>query len=277
MDAFRTPAPLPVDLPITSRISVNAQHDEQLLTRNEDQQTLRAYVPDPNLPWDPDTYCAPCKSWCHGGHCKIGMLIPTAGLVKDHQCARGKAFYHVISTAPVVGDVVRVLLAKEDRGKVDPTFLTCVAAAGGQPEPKLPKKVRPATLQRAGAALETAAKAEEKKELQVNKAEEEVANAKCRKTELAEAVAEAELSVLGAHVKVADAKIAAGQDSSARERQDARDEMSVFDSSDSEEGEDEIGEEEKEDGEQGEDELNLAYIDQDDEWLNLYEVGATNL
>eukprot|EP00873_Tetraselmis_striata_P028174 jgi/Tetstr1/448438/TSEL_035707.t1 len=126
MDAFRTPAPLPVDLPITSRISVNAQHDEQLLTRNEDQQTLRAYVPDPNLPWDPDTYCAPCKSWCHGGHCKIGMLIPTAGLVKDHQCARGKAFYHVISTAPVVGDVVRVLLAKEDRGKVDPTFLTCV-------------------------------------------------------------------------------------------------------------------------------------------------------
>eukprot|EP00873_Tetraselmis_striata_P036682 jgi/Tetstr1/456946/TSEL_043616.t1 len=114
------------------------------------------------------------------------------------------------------------------------------AAAGGQPEPKLPKKVRPATLQRAGAALETAAKAEEKKEQQVNKAEEEVANAKCRKTELAEAVAEAELSVLGAHVKVADAKIAAGQDSSARERQDARDEMRVFDSSDSEEGEDEI-------------------------------------
>eukprot|EP00873_Tetraselmis_striata_P005956 jgi/Tetstr1/426220/TSEL_016545.t1 len=82
------------------------------------------------------------------------------------------------------------------------------AAAGGQPEPKLPKKV---TLQRAGAALETAAKAEEKKEQQVNKAEQEVANAKCRKTELAEAVAEAELSVLGAHVKVADAKIAAGQ------------------------------------------------------------------
>mmetsp|Transcript_34566 Transcript_34566/g.87205 ORF Transcript_34566/g.87205 Transcript_34566/m.87205 type:complete len:278 (+) Transcript_34566:1497-2330(+) len=98
MDAFRTPAPLPVDLPITSRISVNAQHDEQLLTRNEDQQTLRAYVPDPNLPWDPDTYCAPCKAWCDGGHCKIGMLIPTAGLVKGHQCARGKAFYHVIST-----------------------------------------------------------------------------------------------------------------------------------------------------------------------------------
>eukprot|EP00873_Tetraselmis_striata_P035581 jgi/Tetstr1/455845/TSEL_042635.t1 len=121
---------------------------------------------------------------------------------------------------------------------------------------------------RAGAALETAAKAEENKEQQVNKAEEEVANAKCRKTELAEAVAEAELSVLGAHVKVADAKIAAWQDSSARERQEARDEMSVFDSSDSEEGEDEIGEEEKEDGEQGEDELNPAYIDQDDEWLN---------
>eukprot|EP00873_Tetraselmis_striata_P035580 jgi/Tetstr1/455844/TSEL_042635.t2 len=142
------------------------------------------------------------------------------------------------------------------------------AAAGGQPEPKLPKKVRPSTLQRAGAALETAAKAEENKEQQVNKAEEEVANAKCRKTELAEAVAEAELSVLGAHVKVADAKIAAWQDSSARERQEARDEMSVFDSSDSEEGEDEIGEEEKEDGEQGEDELNPAYIDQDDEWLN---------
>mmetsp|Transcript_34567 Transcript_34567/g.87217 ORF Transcript_34567/g.87217 Transcript_34567/m.87217 type:complete len:93 (+) Transcript_34567:1129-1407(+) len=92
MDAFRTPAPLPVDLPITSRISVNAQHDEQLLTRNEDQQTLRAYVPDPNLPWDPDTYCAPCKAWCDGGHCKIGMLIPTAGLVKDHQCVRCKAF-----------------------------------------------------------------------------------------------------------------------------------------------------------------------------------------
>eukprot|EP00873_Tetraselmis_striata_P020031 jgi/Tetstr1/440295/TSEL_003057.t1 len=114
------------------------------------------------------------------------------------------------------------------------------AAAGGQPEPKLPKKVTPATWQRAGAALETAAKAEEKKEQQVNKAEEEVANAKCRKTEVAEAVAEAELSVLGAHVKVADAKIAAGQDSSARERQDARDEMRVFDSSDSEEGEDEI-------------------------------------
>eukprot|EP00873_Tetraselmis_striata_P009479 jgi/Tetstr1/429743/TSEL_019636.t1 len=66
MDAFRTPAPLPVDLPITSRISVNAQHDEQLLTRNEDQQTLRAYVPDPNLPWDPDTYCAPCKAWWNG-------------------------------------------------------------------------------------------------------------------------------------------------------------------------------------------------------------------
>eukprot|EP00873_Tetraselmis_striata_P046602 jgi/Tetstr1/466866/TSEL_011323.t1 len=86
------------------------------------------------------------------------------------------------------------------------------AAAGGQPEPKLPKKVTPATLQRAGAALETAAKAEEKKEQQVKKAEEEVANAMCRKTELAEAVAEAELSVLGAHVKVADAKIAAGQD-----------------------------------------------------------------
>eukprot|EP00873_Tetraselmis_striata_P019564 jgi/Tetstr1/439828/TSEL_028239.t1 len=142
------------------------------------------------------------------------------------------------------------------------------AAAGGQPEPKLPKKVRPATLQRACAALETAAKAEEKKEQQVNKAEEEVANAKCRKTELAEAVAEAELSVLGAHVKVADAKIAAGQDSSARERQDARDEMRVFDSSDSQEGEDEIEKEEKEDGEQGEDELNPAYIDEDDEWLN---------
>eukprot|EP00873_Tetraselmis_striata_P012745 jgi/Tetstr1/433009/TSEL_022346.t1 len=66
MDAFRTPTPLPVDLPITSRISVNAQHDEQLLTRNEDQQTLRAYVPDPNLPWDPDTYCAPCKAWWNG-------------------------------------------------------------------------------------------------------------------------------------------------------------------------------------------------------------------
>eukprot|EP00873_Tetraselmis_striata_P045972 jgi/Tetstr1/466236/TSEL_010792.t1 len=99
MDAFRTPAPLPVDLPITSRISVNAQHDEQLLTRNEDQQTLRAYyVPDPNLPWDPDTYCTLCKAWCDGGHCKIGMLIPTAGLVKGHQYARGKAFYHVIST-----------------------------------------------------------------------------------------------------------------------------------------------------------------------------------
>eukprot|EP00873_Tetraselmis_striata_P009466 jgi/Tetstr1/429730/TSEL_019623.t1 len=140
-------------------------------------------------------------------------------------------------------------------------------AAGGQPEPKLPKKVTPATLQRAGAALETAAKAEEKKEQQVNKAEKEVANAKCRKTELAEAVAEAELSVLGAHAKVADAKIAAWQDSSARERQDARDEMNVFDSSDSEEGEDEIEEEEKEDGEQGEDELNPAYIDEDDEWL----------
>eukprot|EP00873_Tetraselmis_striata_P006884 jgi/Tetstr1/427148/TSEL_017337.t1 len=90
----------------------------------------------------------------------------------------------------------------------------------------------------------------------------------CRKTELAEAVPEAELSVLGAHVKVADAKIAAGQGSSARERQDARDEMSVFDSSDSEEGEEEIEEEEKEDGEQGEDELNPAYIDEDDEWLN---------
>eukprot|EP00873_Tetraselmis_striata_P005892 jgi/Tetstr1/426156/TSEL_016483.t1 len=118
--------------------------------------------------------------------------------------------------------------------------LRAQAAAGGQPEPKLPKNMRPATLQRAGAALETAAKAEEKKEQQVNKAEEEVANDKCRKTELAEAVAEAELSVLGAHVKVADAKIAAGQDSSARERQDARDEMRVFDSSDSEEGEDEI-------------------------------------
>eukprot|EP00873_Tetraselmis_striata_P009306 jgi/Tetstr1/429570/TSEL_019470.t1 len=29
-------------------------HDEQLLTRNEDQQTPRAYVPDPSLPWDPD-------------------------------------------------------------------------------------------------------------------------------------------------------------------------------------------------------------------------------
>eukprot|EP00873_Tetraselmis_striata_P020889 jgi/Tetstr1/441153/TSEL_029413.t1 len=129
------------------------------------------------------------------------------------------------------------------------------AAAGGQPQPKLLKKVTPATLQRAGAALETTAKAEEKKEQQVNKAQEEVANAKCRKTELAEAVAEAELSVLGAHVKVADAKIAAGQDSSARERQDARDEMSVFDSNDSEEGEDEIEEEEK-DGEHGEDELN---------------------
>eukprot|EP00873_Tetraselmis_striata_P013479 jgi/Tetstr1/433743/TSEL_022962.t1 len=142
------------------------------------------------------------------------------------------------------------------------------AAAGGQPESKLPKKVRPATLQRAGAALETAAKAEEKKEQQVNKAEEEVADAKCSKTELADAVAEAELSVLGAHVKVADAKIAAGQDSSARERQDARDEMRVFDSSDSEEGEDEIEKEEKEDGEHGEDELNPAYIDQDDEWLN---------
>eukprot|EP00873_Tetraselmis_striata_P020032 jgi/Tetstr1/440296/TSEL_003058.t1 len=141
------------------------------------------------------------------------------------------------------------------------------AAAGGQPEPKLPKKVTPANLQRAGAALETAAKAEEKKEQQVNKAEE-VANAKCRKTEVAEAVAEAELSVLGAHVKVADAKIAAGQDSSARERHDARDEMRVFDSSDNEEGEEEIEEEENEDAEQGEDELKPAYIDQDDEWLN---------
>eukprot|EP00873_Tetraselmis_striata_P039897 jgi/Tetstr1/460161/TSEL_005477.t1 len=103
------------------------------------------------------------------------------------------------------------------------------AAAGGQPEPKLPKKVTPETLQKVGAALETAAKAEEKKEQQVNKAEEEVANAMCRKTELAEAVAEAELSVLG---------------------------------------ENEIEEEEKEDGEQGEDELNPAYIDEDDEWLN---------
>jgi len=79
-------------LPITPEISVNAQHDEQMLSRNEDQQTLRAYVPDPNLPWDPDTYCAPCKAWCDGGHCKIGMLIPTAGLVKDHQCVRCKAF-----------------------------------------------------------------------------------------------------------------------------------------------------------------------------------------
>eukprot|EP00873_Tetraselmis_striata_P036283 jgi/Tetstr1/456547/TSEL_043269.t1 len=38
--------------------------------------------------------------------------------------------------------------------------------------------------------------------------------------------------------------------------------------SDSEEGEDEIEEKEKEDGEQGEDELNLAYIDEDGEWLN---------
>eukprot|EP00873_Tetraselmis_striata_P033517 jgi/Tetstr1/453781/TSEL_040733.t1 len=121
---------------------------------------------------------------------------------------------------------------------------------------------------RAGAALETAAKAGEKKEQQVNKAHEEVANAMCRKTELAEAVAEAKLSVLGAHVKVADAKIAAWQDSSARERQDARDEMSVFDSSDSEKGEEEIEEGEKEDGEQGEDELDPAYIDEDDEWLN---------
>mmetsp|Transcript_37245 Transcript_37245/g.94168 ORF Transcript_37245/g.94168 Transcript_37245/m.94168 type:complete len:107 (+) Transcript_37245:175-495(+) len=35
MDAFRTPAPLPIDLPITSGISVNAQHDEQMLSRNE--------------------------------------------------------------------------------------------------------------------------------------------------------------------------------------------------------------------------------------------------
>eukprot|EP00873_Tetraselmis_striata_P044035 jgi/Tetstr1/464299/TSEL_009101.t1 len=142
------------------------------------------------------------------------------------------------------------------------------AAAGGQPEPKLPKKVTPSTLQRAGAALEIAAKVEEKKEQQVNKAEEGVANAMCRKTKIAEAVAEAELSVLGAHVKVADAKIAAGQDSSARERQDARDEMSVFDSNDSEEGEEEIEEEEKEDGEQGEDELDPAYIDENDDGLN---------
>eukprot|EP00873_Tetraselmis_striata_P021706 jgi/Tetstr1/441970/TSEL_030175.t1 len=64
---FCTPVPnKEVYLPITSRISVNAQHDEQLLTRNEDQQTLRAYVPDPNLPWDPDTYCAPCKAWWNG-------------------------------------------------------------------------------------------------------------------------------------------------------------------------------------------------------------------
>eukprot|EP00873_Tetraselmis_striata_P010751 jgi/Tetstr1/431015/TSEL_002033.t1 len=132
---------------------------------------------------------------------------------------------------------------------------------------KLPKKVVPTTLQRVGSALEIAPKAEEKKEQQVNKAEE-VANAMCLKTELAEAVVEAELSVLGAHVKVADAEIAAGQDSSARERQDARDEMSVVDSNDSEEREEEIEEEEKEDGEQGEDELNHAYIDEDDEWLN---------
>eukprot|EP00873_Tetraselmis_striata_P043310 jgi/Tetstr1/463574/TSEL_008453.t1 len=162
------------------------------------------------------------------------------------------------------------LSAEERPGNPAPATLqgALQAAAGGQPERKLPKKVTPATLQRAGAALETAAKAEEKKEQQVNKAEEEVANAMCRKTELAEAVAEAELSVLGTHVKVADAKIAAGQDSSARERQDARDEMSVFDSSDSEEGEEEIEEEEKEDGEQGEDELDPAYIDEDDEWLN---------
>eukprot|EP00873_Tetraselmis_striata_P009185 jgi/Tetstr1/429449/TSEL_019357.t1 len=53
MDAFRTPAPLPIDLPITS-------------SRNEDEQTLCAYVPDPNLPWDPDTHCAPCKAWWNG-------------------------------------------------------------------------------------------------------------------------------------------------------------------------------------------------------------------
>eukprot|EP00873_Tetraselmis_striata_P018529 jgi/Tetstr1/438793/TSEL_027302.t1 len=138
MDAFRTPAPLPVDLPITPGICVNAQHDEQMLSRNEDQQTLRAYVPDPNLPWDPD-----------GGHCKIGMPIPTAGLVKGHQCARcgtddghcsndcmaaGTLDARVMRApvaakagpAPVVGEVVRVPLAKEDRGMVDPRFLTCV-------------------------------------------------------------------------------------------------------------------------------------------------------
>eukprot|EP00873_Tetraselmis_striata_P041487 jgi/Tetstr1/461751/TSEL_006840.t1 len=30
--------------------------------------------------------------------------------------------------APVVGDVVRVPLAKEDLGKVDPRFLTCVVS-----------------------------------------------------------------------------------------------------------------------------------------------------
>eukprot|EP00873_Tetraselmis_striata_P026560 jgi/Tetstr1/446824/TSEL_034304.t1 len=117
MDAFRTPAPLPVDLPITSRISVNAQHDEHLLTRNEDQQTLRAYVPDPNLPWDPDTYCAPCKA------------LAQCGAVQAKQ-ARVRRARVAAKAGPalVVGYVVRVPLAKEDRGKVDPRFLTCVVS-----------------------------------------------------------------------------------------------------------------------------------------------------
>eukprot|EP00873_Tetraselmis_striata_P009938 jgi/Tetstr1/430202/TSEL_020032.t2 len=74
----------------------------------------------------------------------------------------------------------------------------CMLQHAASPNPsKLPKKVTPAGLQRVGAALEIAAKAEEKKEQQVNKAEEEVAYAMCRKTKLDEAVAEAEQSVLG--------------------------------------------------------------------------------
>eukprot|EP00873_Tetraselmis_striata_P020897 jgi/Tetstr1/441161/TSEL_029420.t1 len=102
MDAFRTPAPLPIDLLITS-------------SRNEDEQRLRAYVPDPNLPWDPDTYCAPCKAWAQCG----------AAQAKQARVMRARVAAKA-GPAPVVGDVVRVPLAKDERGKVDPRLLACM-------------------------------------------------------------------------------------------------------------------------------------------------------
>eukprot|EP00873_Tetraselmis_striata_P039892 jgi/Tetstr1/460156/TSEL_005472.t1 len=49
MDAFRTPAPLPIDA-----LSQRGPADTMPLS------------PRPNLPWDPETYCAPCKAWWHG-------------------------------------------------------------------------------------------------------------------------------------------------------------------------------------------------------------------
>eukprot|EP00873_Tetraselmis_striata_P033566 jgi/Tetstr1/453830/TSEL_003994.t1 len=61
MDAFITPAPLPLDLPITS-------------SRNEDEQTLCAYVPDPNLPWDPEHIAPHARLAAMVGIARLGCL-----------------------------------------------------------------------------------------------------------------------------------------------------------------------------------------------------------